>query len=164
MQPTEHALGSATAPTRTGLREQILGADDIVCDTVTIPEWQGATLIIRSGTGTQRAKLLDAAVVPGKDGGESKVDLERIYPDLVIHSACDPSSFNVPFGEAGFDPASGEQIFSITDRDALMTKNGAAIERVSKVAMRLWGLDDASSKEAEGNSNGTPSDASTTSS
>ncbi len=151
VNPTNASIAAAN-----GLREKILASQDVKWEKVTVTEW-GLDLIVRSGTGRQRARLLDAAVKPGK-GDEVKVDLEKIYPDLVIHSCVDPTVFDEAHPEAA------PTLFNAEDRDALLEKNGAAIETIAKVAQKLWGLDEKAVKEAEGNSDGTPSDASTTTS
>ncbi|HEX6956263.1 MAG TPA: hypothetical protein VF156_15420 [Agromyces sp.] len=147
---------SASNAAANGLRERILAARDIKHETVHVDEW-GIDLIVRSGTARQRARLLDAAVKPGK-GDEVKVDLEKIYPDLVIHSCVDPSVFDENAPEAA------PTLFNAADRDALLEKNGSALESIAKVAQKLWGLDEKAVKEAEGNSSDTPSGGSTTTS
>lgn len=142
---------SASNVALNGLREKLLATQDVTFESVTVPEWGDVELIVRSGTGRQRARLLDAAVKPGK-GDEVKVDLEKIYPDLVIHSCVDPASFDPA------NPGAATTLFQPTDRDALLEKNGSALERIAKVAQKLWGLDEKSVKDAEGNSSATPSD------
>lgn len=113
------------------LREKILNAKDIKSEKVKIPEWD-VTVEVRGLTGKQRARLLQDAI--GEDG---KPDLERIYPELVILST--------------YDPETGEQVFQPADRDALIEKSGAALEKIAQVAMRLSGLQPDALKEAEKN-------------
>lgn len=121
-----------TKPKTVDLRSAILETVDVTSEKVTIPEWNGIELEIRSLSGKERAALLQDAA---NNGG--KIDLGKMYPDLVILSS--------------FDPASGERVFSLADRAAVADKNGGALERIAQVAMRLSGLDEASAKEAEGN-------------
>ena len=102
------------------LREKILAAKDIRSERVHVPEW-GVEVEVRSMTGAQRARVLQGATVDGE------VDLERLYPILLI--------------ETVYDPETGEPVFDAADRDALNAKNSGALERIAKVAMRLSGID-----------------------
>lgn len=120
------------------LRASILGLEDATSEKVSIPEWGGITLEIRSLSGKERAALLQDAA---NNGG--KIDLGKMYPDLVILSS--------------YDPSSGERVFAPADRGAVADKNGAALERIAQVAMRLSGLSEDAVPEAEGNSSDTPS-------
>lgn len=114
------------------LREQILTCPDIRREEIRVEEWQ-ATLQIKGLTGKERAQLLSSAI--GKDG---RTNFERIYPELVILTACDPET--------------GKPVFERADRDALNEKSGAALERIAQVAMRLSGLSAAAIEDAEKNS------------
>src|SRR5690606_39217406 len=103
------------------LRERILSAQDIRSERVHVPEWD-VEVEVRSMTGAQRA-----AVLKGGTGADGEIDLERLYPILLI--------------ETTYDPESGERIFNPADRDALNAKNSGALERIAKVAMRLSGIE-----------------------
>ena len=111
------------------LRERILSAQDIQSERVHVPEWD-VEVEVRSMTGAQRARVLQGATVDGE------VDLERLYPILLI--------------ETVYDPETGEPVFEAADRDALNAKNSGALERIAKVAMRLSGID-AGAEERAGN-------------
>src|SRR5690606_8056060 len=102
------------------LRERILSAQDIQSERVHVPEWD-VEVEVRSMTGQQRAAVLKGATVDGE------IDLEKLYPILLI--------------ETTYDPESGERIFNPADRDALNAKNSGALERIAKVAMRLSGIE-----------------------
>src|SRR5690606_7303409 len=102
------------------LRERILSAQDIQSERVHVPGWD-VEVEVRSMTGAQRARVLQGATVDGE------VDLERLYPILLI--------------ETVYDPESGDRVFSPADRDALNAKNSGALERIAKVAMRLSGIE-----------------------
>ena len=108
------------------LRDQILSSDDIVREPVTIPEWKDAngepTIVeVRSMSGAERTRILDLAI---QDGGE--MNLQMVYPEVVIASA--------------FDPQTGEQVFTPADRDALQQKNAKATDRIAQVGLRLGGF------------------------
>jgi hypothetical protein len=109
------------------LRDKIAGIKDIKEERLYIPEW-GVELNIKSLSGAARNKILNTAM--DKNG---KVDLDRFYPDLIIASC--------------FDPETGEQVFEPTDRDMLLSKNGAALERIAQKATEMSGLNDIESKE-----------------
>lgn len=102
------------------LRERILSAQDIRSERVYVPEWD-VEVEVRSMTGAQRARVLQGATVDGE------VDLERLYPILLI--------------ETVYDPETGGPVFNPADRDALNSKNSGALERIAKVAMRLSGIE-----------------------
>ena len=124
------------------LRTQILKADDIGTELLDVPEWN-VKLEIRGMNGKARAKFMRAASA----GPEGAADFEQFFADLIIASS--------------FDPETGEQVFDSADRDAINLKSGAAINRISEVAMRLSGLTDAAVKQAEADLGGIPKDAST---
>lgn len=109
-----------------GIRGKILAANDMTSETVEVPEW-GVTVEVRSLTAKKRAALLNDAA-----NNNGKVDLTKIYPDMVI--ACT------------FDPETGEQVFSEADRDEIGGKNGKAVERIADVAGRISGLNEAAEK------------------
>ncbi|WLD92642.1 hypothetical protein [Alkalihalobacillus sp. AL-G] len=104
------------------LRDQILNKKDIDSELVTIPEWD-AEVDVRGLSGSARNRILSKAI--DKKGN---VDLDSIYPDLIIAST--------------YDRNTGERIFGREDRDAINAKSGKALERITRVAMRLSGLDD----------------------
>ena len=124
------------------LRTQILKADDIGTEPLDVPEWN-VKLEIRGMNGKARAKSMRAASA----GPEGAADFEQFFADLIIASS--------------FDPETGEQVFDPADRDAINSKSGAAINRISEIAMRLSGLTDAAVKQAEADLGEIPKDAST---
>lgn len=102
------------------LRQKILACEDIEREDVWVEQWK-VKLTIKGLNGLERAQLLSSAL--GKDG---RTNFERIYPELVILTACDPET--------------GKPVFERADRDALNQKAGAALECITQVAMRLSGL------------------------
>lgn len=113
-------------------RQRILSrGSKLAEETVHVSQW-GMDVLVVELTGKARARLLQHAVTSG-----GNVDLERIYPDLVIASA--------------HFPGDRLRIFEDTDRDELLQDSGAAIETVASVAGRLSGLDAEAAKRAEGN-------------
>lgn len=110
------------------LRDRILAAADIPSEVVNVPEW-GCDILVRGMSGADRASLLERAV--STDG---TVSFSAFYPEVVIATA--------------HDPVSEEPLFKDSDRDLLMQKSGAALDRVSTVGLRLSGMTDDSAKAA----------------
>jgi len=104
------------------LRDQILNADDLSYEDVEVPEW-GVTVRVVSPTVRERARIVSAFM--GPDG---QVDIEKMYPTLVIATASDPES--------------GERLFTAADAEALSGKSGAAVEVVAQAALRVSGMSD----------------------
>lgn len=122
------------------LRDQILNTQDIPKESVTVPEW-GVTIEMRGMTGAERTRIMDLAM---DAGGE--LNLQSIYPEIVISTA--------------FDPETGEKVFEPADRDALLSKSANALDRVALVGMRLSGFTQESADAAGKGSSATATDAS----
>lgn len=103
------------------IRDQIMKAKDISGELMEIKEW-GVKVEIRTMTARQRARVMENAIDPLT--GKSSISV--IYPEIAI--AC------------VFDPESGEPVFSIEDKDALLEKSGAVLEKIASKAMTLSGL------------------------
>ena len=102
------------------LRDQILSIKDIPSETVKVKEWN-IEVEVRGMTGAERTRILDLAM-DEKNG----VNLQMVYPEIVISTA--------------FDPSTGEQIFSPADRAALLSKSASALDTLATVGMRLSGF------------------------
>lgn len=102
------------------LREQILKLADSTSEKVDIPEWK-LTVEVRSMSGAARAALVQAGALQGQ-----LPNMSKFTSDIVVMCT--------------FDPETGEQIFTNDDAEAVMDKNGAALERITLVAMRLSGF------------------------
>ena len=102
------------------IRDLILAKQDIPSEVVDVPEW-GVKVEVRGMTGAERTRIMDKA-----SDSEGGVNLQFIYPEIVIATS--------------FDPESGEQIFVPTDRDVLLSKSASAIDRIALVGMRLSGF------------------------
>ena len=102
------------------IREQILNADDIESELVEVPVW-GVTVEVRSMDGRSRTRLLKSAAA-----NDGVIDMERMYPEMVILCS--------------FDPESGERIFVEDDADALLSKAAGPLELLATAAMRVSGM------------------------
>lgn len=103
-----------------GLKDQILAVNDVTREVVKIDEW-GVEVEVRSMTGAARAAIVQAGAVDGKTP-----NLGKFTADIVVMCT--------------FDPETGEQVFDDGDAELVMEKNGAALERIVTVAMRLSGF------------------------
>lgn len=101
------------------LRDQILNSNDIPKELVKVKEWN-TEIEVRGMTGAERTRILDLAQ------DEKGMNLQMVYPEIVISTA--------------FDPVSGEKIFSPEDRTALLSKSANALDSLATVGMRLSGF------------------------
>lgn len=102
------------------LRDRILAADDIGKETILVDAW-GVELEVRTLSAFQRSRMLKTCTTP--DGG---VDLDRLYPMLLITTV--------------FDPETGMQVFAEEDMQALQDKSASAVEFVAQKAMEMSGM------------------------
>jgi hypothetical protein len=105
--------------------QRIAAVQDSEREVVSVPEWDGERFEVRSLTLAERNRI--AMATRDKKGN---TEVNRYYAALVIASAF------VPEDEVG----AGERAFDHSDMDMLQGKNGAATDRLAKVAMRLSGL------------------------
>ena len=113
----------------TDLRAKIFEADDITKELLEVPEW-GVTVEIRSMTAGQRATLTE-----GISSTTDKVDVSNMYAKTVIATV--------------FDPETGLPIFTDKDREAILSKNGAVIERLATKALGRSGLSETAVDQAQ---------------
>lgn len=92
-------------------------------------------------TGAERTRILDLAM-DEKNG----VNLQMVYPEIVISTA--------------FDPSTGAQIFSPADRAALLSKSANALDTLATVGMRLSGFTQETSDELGKDSSATATEGS----
>lgn len=111
------------------LRDKIIASDDIASELVEVPEWD-VILEVRGMTGGDRSKILESAA--NNDGG---ISVGTMYVDTVIAST--------------YDPDTNERVFSESDKDALMRKSAAAIDRLATVGMRLSAMDQNAQDDAK---------------
>jgi hypothetical protein len=120
------------------LRDKILATEDIPSETVEIPEWN-VTLKVKGMSAGDRVTLMQHAY----DQATGQVNMAAVYPDILV-SCC-------------FDPDSGELIFSDADKEAIMKKSSAAVEKIASVGLRLSGMgkdeQDAAGKDSSATQN-----------
>lgn len=114
------------------VRDRILAANDIQGKQIHVDAW-GVDLEVRTITAIERSRLV--AMCTKEDGN---VDMEKMYPLLII--------------AAVFDPENGEKVFSSDDMLLLQDKSASAIEFVAQEVMQMSGML-AKAVDAEGKSN-----------
>lgn len=126
-------------------RDDILRAVDQHTEVVDVPEW-GGSLRVRGLNGRERDRYEQAMLVADKKGN-IKPDMTDARARLVAASAINED---------------GSAMFSSKDDVMMLTmKSAAALDRVSSVCQVLSGLSDKDLDDLLGNSDGDPSDGST---
>lgn len=124
------------------IRDRIIAVDDTQKEIVKIEEW-GVEVEIRGMSGASRASISqDAAENNGN------INFMKMMPELVVQCC--------------FDPETGEQVFEASDKDLVMSKSGAVLDRIVTVAMRLSGFGQNAVDEAGKGSLSTPKGGSST--
>lgn len=108
-------------------REQILAADDVEQEEVDVPEW-GGKVIVRCLTGRDRDALDALSVQAQRTGVNPDYRAARVARSLV--------------------DANGLRIFSVKDVVALTEKNGAVLDRLDDIVVRVSHLSPLSVEEA----------------
>ncbi|MCP8707463.1 hypothetical protein [Streptomyces sp. AC04842] len=127
-------------------KEQITSADDRKWEDVPVPEW-GGTVRLVGMSGTERNAYQSSLVVLGPNGKPQRMNMADQLAKLVGKCLVDENF---------------ERLFTDKEIKALGAKNGAVLERLAQIAQRLSGLRKEDVEAAEGKSEPTPSDASTT--
>ena len=113
-------------------RDQILEAQDLRSEEVSVPEW-GGVIKVRELAAGERERI--AGLVTAHDGRSREI--------MVALTAID---------------GNGNQLFSLDDIEELAKKGEAAIQRVAEVASRLSVIGKAAEAQAEKNSDPSRSD------
>lgn len=113
-------------------KEAIMAAVDIAIETVHVPEW-GGDVKVRSFSGTQKDQY-EQILFNQKDKGEKFYRIRSVICALAIITD------------------EGNQLFDITEIDALGEKSAVALDRVADVARRLSGMGPEAVEDAEKNS------------
>lgn len=103
------------------LRDKIFSAQDIPTEVVNIPEW-GVDVLVRGMSAGDRITLMQNAF----DQTTQQVNMSIVYPDVVVSCT--------------YDPDSNEPVFTPADKDAILAKSSAAVERLANVGLRLSGI------------------------
>ena len=102
-------------------RDEILGADDLIRESVDVPEWGvGAVVYVGTMSSFERDKFEDA--ISGKGGGVNVTNIRARVASLTIMDE------------------DGNRLFTDDDITKLGKKSSKALDRVLSVAQRLNGL------------------------
>jgi len=121
------------------LRDQILAAQDRDSKIIDVPEW-GVEVEVRSMSAGARIQLISDAY----DADTGKTDVVKIYPVIIVSCL--------------HDPKTGQPIFTMDDKEEVMNKSAAVIERLAQEAMGMSAMGDNSLTEAGKELLGNPSD------
>jgi hypothetical protein len=102
------------------LRDRILAVDDTQREIVKIDEW-GVEVEVRGMSGAARAAISQDAA-----NNNGNIDMRRMMPEIIVQCV--------------YDPETGEQVFADDDREVVMGKSGAALDKIVAAAMRLSGF------------------------
>lgn len=114
--------GVLPPPTRLLNRQDILSANDLKFEEVSVPEW-GGSVRVRGLTGAER-DAFEAGITVGK-GANKDINLLNIRAKLVSMSCVNED---------------GARIFLESDVPALGKKSSSALQRVFEISQRLAGL------------------------
>ena len=121
------------------LRDKIFAAKDIPSENLHVPEWE-VDLVIKGMTAGERVTLMQNAY----DVKTEQVNMSKVYPDVVV--------------SCSYDPETDEPVFTDADKEALMNKSSAAIEKIADVGLRLSGIGKDQQDAAGKDSSSIPSD------
>lgn len=105
-------------------RDAILAADDIVRETVKVPEW-GGEVIVSTMSGSQRDAWEQSLVGPEGEDGRRAVNTQDATARLLAFCIVDDK---------------GATLFTPEDIGKLAKKSSRALNRLGRVAQRLNGL------------------------
>lgn len=124
------------------LRDRIFAVNDLQREIVQIEQW-GLEVEVRGMSGAARA-----AIVQDAADNNGNINFAKLMPEIVMSCT--------------FDPETGEQVFGPEDKDNIMAKSGAALEKINTVAMRLSGFGADAIDAAGKDSSSTPKGGSST--
>ncbi len=115
-------------------KKTILNSDDLPREKVTIPQWGGDHIFIRTLTGSERDSFEQSCI--DKRGKNKEANLTNIRARLAVLTICDED---------------GTRLFGAGDVDALGKKSAKALDIIFEVASRLNGLGNADVEDLAGN-------------
>lgn len=108
-------------------RQQILDANDMKTEIVSVPEW-GGDVCIKMMTGTERDAFEAATIKQNKNGSQSR-NFDNVRARFLVKVIIDPDDNNLP-------------VFTESDIKALGAKSVAALDRVFSAAQELNSVTD----------------------
>ena len=131
------------------ISDKVRAAKDLTEVTVTVPEWEGVELLLISPTVQERLDMIEQYTEWSEDvDGRRTASLDQVKmaPALVISCAHDPSDRS--------------RVFDLDAMSWLLEKNGAVVDRISRLCLPLVGFapDEGPAEAGKGDSSTTPSD------
>lgn len=123
-------------------KDAILNADDILMETVSVPEWKGS-VIVCGLTGAAK-DAYDKSIIEIK-GNKRTVNLDHLRAKLLVRTLV---------------TADRQPIFTESDIIKLGTKSAAVLDRLCAIAQRLSGMRAEDADDLKKTSETTPADAS----
>jgi len=114
-------------------KKQILNADDLPREKVSVPQW-GGDVYVRTLTGTERDDFEQSCLT--SKGKNKDMNLKNIRARLCVLCICRED---------------GTRLFDARDVDALGKKSSSALDLVFSVAQNLNGLSGKDAEELAGN-------------
>ena len=115
----------------------------------------GRWFVIRELTGDQRALVMDQMVQRDPKTNQPKTNLKALYGLAVVLGL----RVAVPApGDDALQPAhpelmtGGDQVFNLTDKDAVILRSGATLEEIGQIVMKMSGLEQDQLEAAKKNS------------
>ena len=119
-------------------REDIMAIVSVKKESVDMPEW-GGSVFVRVMSGVESDTLTDLILGHEEKTGNNRVP--HLKAIMAILTVCDED---------------GGRLFSMTDIDMLLSKEGNALTRIFEVARRINGLSPDAEEDAEKNSENVP--------
>lgn len=129
-QPTKEQTTTSSELTA----EEIFAIDDLPIETVVVPEWNDATIRLRTMTGFERDEF--EAQIQRQRTGNKRIDLRGLKIRMIRLTAI---------------KADGAPLFATTDEQDLNKKSSRALERLFKATSKLSGLSEDDVEELAGN-------------
>jgi hypothetical protein len=123
-------------------KDAILGADDILTETVYVPEWKGH-VIVCGLTGASKDSY-DKSVIEVR-GNKRSINMEHFRAKLLVRTLVTPDR---------------QPLFTETDILKLGTKSAAVLDRLCQIAQRLSGMREEDAEELKKTSEPTQPDGS----
>jgi len=122
------------------LKAAILGATDIVSEAVTVPEWGGLTVWVKTLTGKERDAYESDLIIMGRKG-QTKFNMSNMRAKLLARCLVSED---------------GKRLFGDDEVEILGQRSAAAIQRLFAIAQRLNALTNDDVDELEKNSVSNP--------
>jgi hypothetical protein len=109
-------------------KEEIIGANDLICEDVPVPEWGGKKVRVKMLSALEKDVFENEQFSVRVVNGKTRVDMHFENKSARLAARC------------MIHPVTGERLFSDDEVLLLAKKSAVALQRVVKVAERLSGF------------------------